>query len=52
MTKPKRKNKILKLIGILPPNIIHEFLNYSYEERKAKLKEASEFIKQKNIFGY
>ena len=52
MTKTKRRNKVNNLTEILPMHVIHEFLNCTYKERKTKIREASEFIKQKNIFGY
>lgn len=52
MTKTKKKYKINKLIDILPKHIIFEFSNYTFEERKTKIKEASDFIKQNNILEY
>jgi thioredoxin-related protein len=49
MTKTKNGNKINKLSDFLPMHIIHEFSNYTYEERKTKLKEAHDFLKRRNI---
>ena len=49
MIKTKKENKTDKLIEILSMDLTHEFSNYTFEEKKAKIKEASEFIKQKKL---